>query len=157
MSKKIQNHQWNLRKVVAIWRSQWNLGLSSKFCCNALPFLSSVPVCVIFHWIGHKERIGGNYFLICCWLRKHWKGKIIRTMTKHKMKKILLGKWFLNFGFKIFWHFDQMWNVAYWTLFWSFFYFSNILGIFETLLAAILALFRSNHGFWTSSCSLVYI
>ena len=28
-SKKfIQNHQWNLRKVVAIWRSQWNLGLA---------------------------------------------------------------------------------------------------------------------------------
>jgi len=28
-SKKIiQNHQWNLRKVVAIWRSQWNLGFS---------------------------------------------------------------------------------------------------------------------------------
>ena len=27
-SKKIQNCQWNLRKVVAIWRSQWNLGFS---------------------------------------------------------------------------------------------------------------------------------
>ena len=23
VSKKIQNHQWNSRKVVAIWRSQW--------------------------------------------------------------------------------------------------------------------------------------
>ena len=27
-SKKIQNHQWNLLKVVAIWRSQWNSGFS---------------------------------------------------------------------------------------------------------------------------------
>ena len=28
-SEKIQNCQWNLLKVVAIWCSQWNLGFSS--------------------------------------------------------------------------------------------------------------------------------
>ena len=43
-SKKIQNFQWNLCKVVAIWRSQWNSGFSKSkgtktkkfFICNII-------------------------------------------------------------------------------------------------------------------------
>ena len=32
VSKKIQNHQWNSRKVVAIWGCHWDLGFSHCEC-----------------------------------------------------------------------------------------------------------------------------
>ena len=46
-SKKTQNCQWNLLKVVAIWRSQWNFGFSKPFCIDVFTFLHLLIVSLI--------------------------------------------------------------------------------------------------------------
>ena len=57
-SKKIQNCQWNLRKVVAIWRSQWNLGFSNSF--NEGPiliFINPTPTLMAFTGVTNATNL----------------------------------------------------------------------------------------------------
>ena len=50
-SKKIQNSQLNLLKVVPIWRSQWNLGFSFLSIVARMTGRVDVPFWIVALWV----------------------------------------------------------------------------------------------------------
>ena len=106
-SKKIiQNRQWNLRKVVAIWRSQWNSGFSKEIEIFNPHFRPIVKILLQLHFDHKVEKVKiimNKLVVILIWkitfkyLLHNHKEKVKITMNK-PFVNMILGNLEVNFG-----------------------------------------------------------